>query len=409
MGLQDVYKTAVEQDPYAGFGQKIKSGYNTAGGWFGKNSVATRVGNFVGYHPFRKNDNQNKIANEPQQQQQQEQQSSQNDNQNLSDVADSAKTVIGSQSGGSVSGWSAEEDKKRQQEERFKSNLGKAYKGYGKSLSKLAGFIPEEESRLVKGIEDLFTGYKGTAEKETKSALDEQGKYRDETQEDQRKTLGDLAEATRKDFMSGNALLGSRGASDSSAAGMYATALTQEANKSRGQILEQAKKIYSEITGREKAIQETHDLELGNMERWIGDKKSAIKDAFKRSREAIMDEMDSADDNKRNDLERLDQQNLNKAYQRLYELENQAYQYRNELSGWKESVMGSISDMKKSIIERGSFKAEELETPDADNALNFNQEETYEDFYDPAAPKRKKAMKGFLDNPLTEEDMEFEY
>jgi hypothetical protein len=296
----------------------------------------------------------------------------------------------------------AEEERQRQIE-KFKSNLNKAYKKYGKSLSKLSGFIPEEEARLTSGINDLLSQFSSTAGLEKESELKELGKYRTDTEESQRKNLEKLANQARRSFMSGGSALGTRGAMDSSAAKMYSRGIISETNKSRQDLLEQAKKIYGEVSDKEKAVNETHDLEVSDMDRWVKDQAQMIKDDFARTREALTEEMGNVGDYKKADLENLDQQNLNAAYQKLSDLENRAYQYRNVLGQWRDSVLGKISGMKKAIIDRGDFTAEELELDKPNTALTWDEKQTAEDFYDPTAPIRKKTLKDFLDNPLLDE------
>jgi hypothetical protein len=184
---------------------------------------------------------------------------------------------------------------------------------------------------------------------------------------------------------------------------MYSRGIISETNKGRQDLLEQAKKIYGEVSDKEKAVNETHDLEVSDMDRWVKDQAQMIKDDFARTREALTEEMGNIGDYKKADLENLDQQNLNAAYQKLSDLENRAYQYRNILGQWRDSVLGKISGMKKSIIDRGDFTAEELELDKPNTALTWDEKQTAEDFYDPTAPIRKKTLKDFLDNPLLDE------
>lgn len=405
MGLQEVFATAVNNDPYAGVGQKIKNSYNTAGGYIGKDSLATKVGDFIGYHPFRSS--QTKLAasdQQPQQQPPQDQSQTQPQDQgqgnpdplkNLKTLANYSSTRTG---GLSASEKAALEDQKRK--ENFIKNTKTAYSKFDDVLGSKSGFVQSEQDRLLKGVDDLRSSFAASNDQFMNGGLAEVGQKRQDTQETQRKSLSDLAENTRKQFMAGNVILGTKGASDSSAAGMYSKALTEGANMSRQDLLGQAKKQYEEIDGAEKRIHQTHDTEMQNMEDWLKTNVAQIKQDFGEQRKSILDIMDNAPDWKRADLESLDQNNLNKAYAMLNNIEAQAKSWRAMLGTWRDTNVQKINSMKQSLIDSGRFTEEDLKLKPVDDTLKYDPEMDTEDYYNPQIKGKKKVIKDFLDNPL---------
>ena len=295
----------------------------------------------------------------------------------------------------------------QERQEKFRRNLGKAYGSFEDTLREKSSFLTDEENRLTQGINDLFSSYKDTASKEQKGNLSEISDQRKEAEEEQRKSLRELAENTRKSFVAGNANLGRMGASDSSAAGMYSLGLTGEANQNRRTLLEKAKTLFTDIDAAEKRVKETHDLELATMDTWIKNNIQQIKDDFAENRKGILDLMENSDEYEQSDLEAMDQQNLNKAYASMQDLEGRAKSWRAMLGQWRDDTTAKMTSMKQALIDKGKFTPQELKMDEIDDTLKYDANTDYEDFYNPKVKNKKKLVYDFLNNPLTEEELDY--
>lgn len=97
----------------------------------------------------------------------------------------------------------------------------------------------------------------------------------------QKRSLNDLGSTIRQLFQSGNTLLGTRGASDSSAANQYSYALTKMGSQQRGDIM-------GELDRRRSNLKQTYDTNLQNLElqknnqlqqiaQWYADSQNSIR------------------------------------------------------------------------------------------------------------------------------------
>jgi hypothetical protein len=124
------------------------------------------------------------------------------------------------------------------------------------------------------GLSDI-----GFSQQENQALLDKQKRLNEEAKQ---KNLKDLAGNVRSLYQSGNIYLGSRGAGDSSASGMYAYALGKEALKNRTSIQNQATAGMTDIGDREASLgrlvtsekaklQSSYSQTLGNISQWFAD------------------------------------------------------------------------------------------------------------------------------------------
>jgi len=117
------------------------------------------------------------------------------------------------------------------------------------------------------------------------------------------KTLRDLTDNLTQSFKQGNTFLGTRGASDSSAANQYAYALAKEGNRSRGDVqsqydqnLFQLKNIYDTET---KNLELQKNSQLQQIAQWFSEAQNTLRGqkgqaALQKSQEALSYAMQAA-------------------------------------------------------------------------------------------------------------------
>lgn len=152
--------------------------------------------------------------------------------------------------------------------------FNQAWSGYTDSLNQqLQGLEGQKTSQLGTAQSTLDTGNKNLGLQYDTNKAQIEGQ--------QTKTLGDLGDAMRNYWSQGNAMLGTRGASDSSAAGMYSYALTKLGNKQRGDVmsdysgrLNNLKSVYDQ---NKNTLQNDYNTQVGQIGQWFSEAQNAIR------------------------------------------------------------------------------------------------------------------------------------
>ena len=112
-----------------------------------------------------------------------------------------------------------------------------------------------------------------------------------------------------------------------------------------------------------------------------------------------------ADDNKKKDIEALDQKRLQQAYNDIQKIVDQASQWENVLVGVQDEMLGKIDSIKQYIIENTDYTPKEITVNPLEDLGDVNTQ----DGTDPVVQqqkKRKRMTQAFLNNPLTvDEDL----
>lgn len=152
--------------------------------------------------------------------------------------------------------------------------INQEWSGYLTSLDQQLTGLGEQNTKQLNQAQNTFdTGNKN---------LDLQyGTNKSEIEGQQTKTLSDLGDAMRNYWSQGNAMLGTRGASDSSAAGMYSYALTKLGNKQRGDVmadysgrLNNLKSVYDQ---NKNTLQNDYNTQVSQIGQWFFEAQNAIR------------------------------------------------------------------------------------------------------------------------------------
>jgi hypothetical protein len=299
--------------------------------------------------------------------------------------------------------WSPNQDDYDKQKQRFIKDTEKGYKNLKSAIKAQLNWGDAEVGELEGGINSLIENYRTALGEQDRVAHEQIDTMRGDVRESQAKSLRELAENVRSGFLQGNAVLGGVGASDSSAAKMYSRSITKQANTERQAILEDIDTQYKELDQREGQIKAFMENELSTIENWKQSKIAAVKKAFGDYRKNLSKALKDADGNKRDDLEALDQKRLARAYQELQSIASQAAQWQSMLTGASDEMLGKIGSLKSYIVENTDY------TPKDINVSGIKDFGKYE-LENPDDPnvqqqqKRKKVVKSFLGNPLTDDE-----
>lgn len=164
-----------------------------------------------------------------------------------------------------------------------------------------------------------------------------------ELEANQQKTLRDLAQNMRQSWQQGNAMLGTRGASDSSAANQYAYALTKFGNQQRGDV-------QAQYQGQLFKLQNLYDTESKNLELQKNTQLQQIAQWFAEAQNQLRGVVGQA-------KLQQGQQAYNNALQMMQQAQQEAASRRAALDQWALNRATSYGEAAKAMGVAGSTQA----------------------------------------------------
>lgn len=149
-----------------------------------------------------------------------------------------------------------------------------AWSGYLASLDQQLGGLEQQRASQI----DTATKTRDTGLANLKSQFTtNEGQIKDQ----QTKTLNDLTAALQGYWQQGNAMLGTRGASDSSASPMYSYALAKLGSKQRGDVmadysarLQNLKSVYDQNVSN---LENDYNTQINQIGQWFAEAQNAIR------------------------------------------------------------------------------------------------------------------------------------
>lgn len=224
------------------------------------------------------------------------------------------------------------------------------------------------------------------------------GSERTALEQNQAKTLRDLVENQRQAFQAGNNFLGSRGASDSSAAKQYSFALAKEAGRQRGDIMTNTSNQLQEINKREENLNNIYNTEVNNLEQIKQSQYGQIAQWFGDAQNKIKQMQASGQLNKSQDLASLSKDILNQAISEMNRINTDISGRRSALENWAMSNSKNIAELKANMQQASAFsaqlpRAQEIAgTPQVDASGNMRTAFSYGGLTE--EEKRKRQLTG---------------
>lgn len=167
--------------------------------------------------------------------------------------------------------------------------------------------------------------------------------------QNQAKTLRDLAGNLKNSFMAGNVYLGSRGAGDSSAANQYAFALTKMGSQQRGDIMNNTANIINDIRGRMTNLTNIYNTEKKNLTEGLNQQVQGIAQWYSNAVQSLQQQKAQGQLAKSQDLQSLSKDILNQALSQLSNIQQAAQQRQSSLDSWAMSNSQNLSQLKTNL------------------------------------------------------------
>lgn len=153
----------------------------------------------------------------------------------------------------------------------------------------------------------------------------------------QASSLKDLSGNIRNLFNAGNTYLGSRGASDSSAANQYSYAITQMGTKERGNIMKQAQDRISQIG-------DIYNAETNRLQSDLTNNMAAISQWFSEQQAQLKQQLGQAGLGRSQDLQAASQNLYNQALGEMQRIQADISNRRSSLESWALSNSKTVQE-----------------------------------------------------------------
>jgi len=234
-------------------------------------------------------------------------------------------------------------------EDRMRGSINDAYAGYEAKLNEIydsLGGQRTSQEDIVKGQYDQ--GYNTLTSQRDIGAKD-LASERVKTEEAQTKTMRELAEAIRDQFMAGQVMLGTRGAGDSSAANQYAYALTKMGNRQRGDVASTYAGIQNDTNDREFKLNTTYNSEINNIRIERDNRINQIATWFSEQQNNIRQMQAEGRLRKGQDLQNLTMNMYNQAMNAVNQANSEAQNRRLMLDQWAMNNSRNIQQLQQNL------------------------------------------------------------
>lgn len=242
----------------------------------------------------------------------------------------------------------------------LRGEISSGWDNYINQLGELTGFLGQQKEAQL-----------GSAQSQYGAGVSNLGIQKDQgistAEQNQTKTLRDLASNLRNSFMAGNVYLGARGAGDSSAADQYSQALTKQGSRQRSDIMQQTagvvKNIQDQYNMGVNQLKSDYDTTVGNIANWFAGKQMELKQA-----------QASGQLNKAQDLQSLSKDILNQAISAMNTAKTQLAEKQSALESWAMSNSQNVSQLAGNLRNAYSMlpQAQQISgTPQVDSQGNF--------------------------------------
>lgn len=251
-------------------------------------------------------------------------------------------------------------------EDQMRGNIENVYGNYARELDAIMGGLDPQAEAQRGIVQNQYQQGVNTLTSQKDIGMSDLGRQREITETTQNKTMKDLAEAMRNQFMSGQVMLGAKGAGDSSAVDQYSYALTKLGNKQRGDVAREYAGIQNEINDREFKLKNIYDTEINNIALERDSKLGQISQWFAEQQNQIRQLIAEGGLRKGQDLNALAMNAYNQAINAANQINAEAYNRRSMLEQWAMNNSANIRQLKQNMAAISGYQA----NPPAFQGLN---------------------------------------
>lgn len=253
---------------------------------------------------------------------------------------------------------------------KMRGEIEGGYNDYFSQLDQMFGGLENQANANTNIAQNSYNQSISDLLANKQQGLGDLGLTEQKLQNNQVKSLRDIASNIQNQYMAGNVMLGARGAGDSSAANQYSYALNRVGSKARGDVMNQTAQSQQEIENQKAKLnnivtQETSRLntELSNVKQgiasWLAEQQNAVRGMIAEGRL-----------NKGKDLATLTQNLLTQALSAYQTKAQEISTKRSQLETWAMNNSTNIGQLKSNMQSIGQFTPNMPVAPTVNGSLS---------------------------------------
>lgn len=310
---------------------------------------------------------------QPAPQQQQTQQQSSGGNISTSDALARGWDVNNLPSGYSISRPASTGPSQADQlAQQARSDINSGFDAYTSQLDQMLGTLPKQQEGQVQTATNSYNQGISDINAQKASSVADLGTSSRKNSEQQVKSLADIADNIRNLFQTGNVMLGTRGAGDSSAADRYSYAVTKLGSKQRGDVLSQTRSIENDIADRSAKLNNIVTQETAKLKTNLDNQVLQVAQYFQDKQNELMQAKANGQLQRGQSLASLSTQLLNVAQQQLAAVEADHRAKQNSLLSWAETNAKTIGDLKNNLSAIGQYTVPGVQAGTVNGQASFD-------------------------------------
>lgn len=253
-----------------------------------------------------------------------------------------------------------------------RNEINTGFDNYFSELDRMLGNIPSQQAGQNQMVENNYNQGISDINAQKASSMGDLATQRRKTGESQVKSLADIADNIRSLFQTGNVMLGTRGAGDSSAADRYSYAVTKLGSKQRGDVMAQTRSIEADIGDREAKLNNIVTQETAKLKTNRDNQILQVAQYFQDQMNALLQAKAQGQLQKGQSLASLSTQLLQQAQQQLMTADSDFRNRQNSLLSWAESNSKTIGELKNNLAALGQYNAPGIQTQSINGTPTFD-------------------------------------
>ena len=239
--------------------------------------------------------------------------------------------------------------------QQIRSDISSGYDQYFSQLDQMIGNIPGQRAGQEQIVSNNYNQSLSDLNAQKQTSLADLGTSRSKNQEQQVRSLQDIAANIRNLFQAGNIMLGTKGAGDSSAANQYSYAVTKLGSKQRGDVIAQTRSIENDIADREAKLNTIVTQEQGRLKTEQDNNILQIAQYFQDAQNRLLEAKAQGQLQKGRSLAQLSTQLLQNAQAALMQADANFKNQQNVLLQWAANNATSINQLKSNLAAVGQY------------------------------------------------------
>lgn len=216
----------------------------------------------------------------------------------------------------------------------LRNEISSGWDSYLASLDSQLNSLSSQRGAQENIAQSQLKSFQGDLGLQRTQGLQQLGTERTRTEQNQAKTLRDLAANISNAFKAGNVYLGARGAGDSSAANQYSYALSKIGTRERSNVMQNTADILADIGMRETNLNNIYNNEMNKIQEDYNQQINSIASWFADAQRQIQAQKSQGQLGKSQDLANLSKDILNQALGALRNIQGTAQNQMNVLDKW---------------------------------------------------------------------------